>query len=168
MSSLRKSRGKWYIRLRLAGRKEKVFPTFTGDERVAKARLREFQSNEWKVRAGIMAESELEQVKMGEAEKRFLVHCKHTGLRPKTIISYELALKDLRKVFPQSFPVKTLTTKHINEMRKKLLKQERTFKDGTKRKLSASTVNIRLRNIKAFLNWLVREKHLATPKQYFL
>jgi len=161
MAGLRKMRGKYYIRLRLAGKKEKLFPTFTTIEREAKARLKEFENNEWKVRAGLLADSELEIINMGEAEKRFIAHCKNTGLRLKTIDSYELALKDLKKVFPRSFPVRKLSTEHINELRDKLLKQERTLKDETKRKLSHNTVNIRLRNVKAFLNWLVREKHLS-------
>ena len=161
MSSIRKMRGKYYIRLRLAGRKEKLFPTFTGDERIAKARLKEFQKDEWKVRAGLMAESELENINMGEAEKRYIAHCKNTGLRPKTIVSYELALSDLQKVFLKSYPIRKISTEHVNELRDRLLKQERVLKDETILKLSPNTVNIRLRNVKAFLSWLVREKYLS-------
>jgi site-specific recombinase XerD len=165
MASLRKMRGKYYIRLRLAGKKEKLFPTLTGDERLARARLKEFEKDEWKVRAGLMAESELEDIKMGEAEKRFIAHCKNSGLRPKTIVSYELALSDLEKVFLKSYPISKISTEHINELRDKLLKQEKPSKKDTKEKketLAHSTVNIRLRNIKAFLGWLVREKYLST------
>jgi integrase/recombinase XerD len=160
MASLRKMRGKYYIRLRLSGKKEKVFPTLTGDERLAKARLKEFEKDEWKVRAGLLAESELEEIKMAEAEKRFIAYCKNKGLRPETITSYELALDDLEQVFPLSYPIKKLSTERISEFREKLLKQKQKHKKDKKLKLSHNTVNIRLRSIRAFLAWLVREKYL--------
>ncbi len=79
MSGLRKMRGKYYIRLRLAGRKEKLFPTFTSNEREARARLKEFEKDEWKVRAGLLADGELEEIKMAEAKKRFIAYCKNKG-----------------------------------------------------------------------------------------
>ncbi len=159
MAGLRKMRGKYYIRLRLAGRKEKLFPTFTTIEREAKARLKEFEKDEWKVRAGLLNEGELEEIKMSEANKRFITYCKNKGLRPKTIDSYELALDDLEKVFLKGFPIRKITTEHINALRDKLLKQKRSKE--SKETLAHSTVNIRLRNVKAFLGWLVREKYLS-------
>jgi len=159
MAGLRKMRGKYYIRLRLAGRKEKLFPTFTTIEREAKARLKEFEKDEWKVRAGLLDDAELEEIKMAEAKKRFIAYCKNKGLRPKTIDSYELALNDLEKVFLKGFPIRKLTTEHINALRDKLLKQKRSKE--SKQTLAHSTVNIRLRNVKAFLSWIVREKYLS-------
>lgn len=165
MAGLRKMRGKWYIRLRLHGFKEKLIPTLTGDERIARARLKQFEAEEWKVRAGIMEASELESISMRQAEKRFIDYCKNTGLRPKTIESYELALEDLKKIFKPSFPIRKISTQHINDVKDMLLKKERVLKDKTKRKLSHNTINIRLRNIGAFLGWLTREKYILLRPQ---
>jgi site-specific recombinase XerD len=171
MATLRKLRGKYYIRIRMAGQKEKLIPTKTGDERTAKRRLKAVQEREFLIRAHLLAENELVPLSLAEAEKKYRSYCEHKGLRPQTLISYKKVLTNFKDVINPTFPVKGLGQKQVSSFIKYLKEKKIIIKDEKKpgpeveKYLSNNTININLRSIQAFLNWLEKEKYiLEAPK----
>jgi integrase/recombinase XerD len=149
MASLRKLKGKWYVRVRFNNAKEKLIPTYSGDERIAKQKLRLIQDKEFLVKAKLLEEFELEPLTLRDAKEKFLAYCKRKNLRVGTIDSYTTSIENLFNILKPSGSVRTLTNQTIHKLQDHL----------TGRKLKETSININLRSIRAFSNWLFREKH---------
>ena len=153
MASLRKLKGKWYVRVRLNNMKEKLIPTGTGDERIAKQKLRLVNDKEFLVRARLVDEFELEPLTLREAKEKFIQYCKRKNLRSNTIDSYSTSIENLFQVLPPSGSVRTLSNHVIQRLLDHL--KERGLKENS--------ININLRSVRSFCNWLHREKYILEP-----
>ena len=153
MAGLRKLKGKWYVRVRLPNTREKLIPTGSGDERIAKQRLRLVQEKEFLVKARLMDEFELDPLTLREAKDQFLAYCGRKNLRPSTVKSYTTSMDNLFLVVNPSASVRVLNKGIIQKLQENLIK----------RKLKGNSININLRSVRAFINWLHREKYLPAP-----
>ena len=148
MAALRKLKGKWYIRVRLPNSREKLIGTGTGDEREAKRLMKMVQEKEFMVKAKLVEEFELEPLTLREAKDRFKAYCKRKNLREETIRSYTSSLENLFLVIRPSASVRTLNKQVLQKLQDNL----------SDRDLKESSININLRSVRAFINWLHREK----------
>ncbi len=142
MAGLRKLRGKWYIRVFLPGGKEKLVPTKTGDRKLAEARKRQIEEQEFLVKAKLAEGLDRATTTLQDATKEYLKDC-GSRLRPKTCITYDLALRDLKACWGNP-DLRKITPAHITSLRQYL-----------SARLNPTSTNIHLRAIKTFLNWLV-------------
>ena len=95
MASLRKRRGKWYIRIRFNGR-EKIIPTHTSIKRDAEIQLKQFQLNETQVKLGLQESLVYDRITLQDCIRYFqLNYIAEKGIEQSTMDSYKLALKDL-------------------------------------------------------------------------
>jgi site-specific recombinase XerC len=163
MASLVKKRNKYYIRVRLKGGKEKTIPTQTGNRREAERRLRLVQDNEILMKANLQAEADLENLELEEAVNRFIKDRKSNGIRQSTIDSYELALDNLKDANTPSLQVSMLSKKHIQKMVEML--HSKKIRD-TKETVKDSTINIRIRSVNAFTNWLFQQGNILAPIKF--
>jgi len=157
MASLVKKRQKWYVRIRLPGCKERTFPTKTGNRRQAEQFLQVFQQKEALLKARLITEAELEDLDLEDAVNRFIRECKLNGRRPTTINSYQLSLNNLVDANSPRLPVKSLSKKHFQKMVNML--HEKKIGE-TKKKLKDNTINIRIRSVNTFMNWLHKEGYI--------
>lgn len=157
MATLVKKRNKYYVRIRLPGGKEKTFPTKTGNRRAAEQFLQVFQQKEALLKARLITEAELEDLDLQDAVDRFIRECKLNGRRPTTINSYQLSLDNLVDANSPSLPVKSLTKKHFQKMVAVLHKKKI---GDTNKKLKDNTINIRIRSVNTFMNWLYKEGYI--------
>ena len=163
MASLVKKRNKYYIRVRLPGGRERTIPTQTGNLREAERRLRLIQDKEIMFKARLISEAEIEDLELQDAVNRFIRDRKLNGIRQSTIDSYELALDNLKDANTPSLQVSMLSKKHIQKMvemlhKKKIGDTEETIKD--------STINIRIRSVNAFTNWLFQQGNILAPIKF--
>ncbi len=142
MAGLRKLRGKYYIRVYLPGGKEKLLPTKTNDKRLAEAYKRKIEEREFLVRAKLAEDLEIDQECLFEATDEFLKDCK-VRLRETTYESYRLAMDNLRKCWG-NISIREITAAHYTRLKQFLASW-----------LKPGAVNVRLRSIRTFLNWLV-------------
>lgn len=142
MAGLRKLRGKYYIRLRLPNGKEKLIPTKTGDRRLAEARKRLVEEREFLVKARLIEDLLKTDERLFKVAGEFLASCR-TRLRPSTCRSYGQALRRLKECWGD-IPIREITGKHVQSLTPYL-----------SARVNPTTVNINLRSIRAFLNWLV-------------
>jgi len=157
MATLRKINNKYYVRMRLPGGKEKTISTGTGNRREAERKLKLVQDNLFLLKAGLKSESELEDLDLQDAVNRFIKDRKLNGLRQTTIDSYELSLNNLVDAHSPVVPVSLLTKNHMKKMVQVL--HEKKIRD-TKKKLSDTTINIRIRSVNAFTKWLLTEGYI--------
>ena len=153
MATLRKIGNNYYVRIRLPGGREKTVSTGTGNRREAEQFLKLAQENLFLVKLGLKKESELEDLELQDATKRFIRERKLKGLRKTTIDSYDLALKNLVAVNGPRLPVTSLTKDHLQKMVAKL----------KEKKLADHTINIRIRSVNAFTSWLLSEEYIQKP-----
>ena len=142
MAGLRKLRGKYYVRVYLPGGKEKLLPTKTGDRKRAEAFRRQIEEREFLVKAKLAESLDQTIATLQDATKEYLKDC-DSRLRPKTCITYALALRDLNACWGNS-DLRKITPAHITSLRQYLSSR-----------LNPTSTNIHLRAIKTFLNWLV-------------
>ena len=156
MAGLRKLRGKWYIRFHYSENgksKEKLLPTGTSDKKVAEIERRKIEKQEISIKQHILDQQMLiDQVTtkptIKKLTKSYLRHCKVRGLSPKTIRSYKHSLDDFIAVCGNK------TTDQLErKLHYKLLEKLTDHYHPT-------TANIRIRSIKAFLNWLVETEEI--------
>jgi site-specific recombinase XerD len=156
VARLRKLKGKWYVRVRLPNTKEKLIPTGSGDERIAKQRLRLVQEKEFLVKAKLMDEFELDPMTLRESKEQFLAYCRRKNLRPGTLKSYTTSIDNLFMSVTPFSSVRVLNKGIIQKFQEDLIK----------RKLAGNSININLRSVRAFTNWLLREKYLPHQIEY--
>ena len=152
---LRKVRGIFYIRERGVHRKEKITSTRTRNRREAELILQRYiqqneaRNNGYKGRFVGLAPT------FREVRDEFISDCERNGLRPQTLYSYERSLDNLSEIFPYSYQ-----TIHLNEG---TIRQftDRLKSTGKKGKRKSSSVNVNLRSVRTFLNWLYERKYIS-------
>jgi|SaaInlStandDraft_4_1057021.scaffolds.fasta_scaffold29246_2 site-specific recombinase XerD len=149
MASLRKRRGKWYIRIRFNG-KEKCIPTHTSIKRDAEIQLKQFQLNETQVKLGLQESLVYERITLNDCIQYFEVNYPaEKGIQSSTMDSYRLGLKDLADCF--SYIRKY---SELNEQQFPALVAYLTSR------YNPTTVNIRLRGIRTFFNYIVSKGYI--------
>lgn len=148
MATMRKIKGRYYIRIFSKGR-VKSFATGTGDKTKAKKKLKEIKEREYEFKAGMNDRILIDGPKdLAECIEIYLKSCSKR-LALKTVKCYSVALEHLQSAF---------RAYNIDEIRS--TDQERLFKEFEKRNYNPTTININLRGVRAFFNWLV-ENELA-------
>lgn len=152
MASLRKLKGKWYVRIFYSG-KEKIIPTYTSIRRDAEITLRKYQENEQEVKLRL-AESLLESSVTVEACIKYFNtnYQSEKGITDSTYEFYKLSLRDFRGCFKSKTCINNLTKRDYSKLVIYLNNQK--YRD--------TTVNIRLRGIRAFLNYLLEKDMIKT------
>jgi integrase/recombinase XerD len=150
MATLVKKHNKYYIRVRLPGGKEKTIATQTGNKREAERRLRLVQDKEILLKAKLITEAEMEDLELQDAVTRFIKERKINGRRPATIKSYQRVLDCLVETNSPRLLVNSIAIKNIRKMIDHLHNQ----------KLSDTTVNIYIRSVNSFSNWLFQEGYI--------
>ncbi len=154
MAGIRKLKGKWYVRVRYLG-KEKLIPTFTSIKKDAEIVLRKYQLNEWEVKLNF-AENLIEQnITIKVCVQYFYTHYQtERGVTDSTMKAYKLAIGNFIDCF-----------KHISKINE-LTKQHYPFLvDYLKRQYNPITVNIRLRGVRTFLNY-IEDKEIIRKKPF--
>ena len=157
MASIVKKRDRYYARIIYndsnGKRREKTFSLMTKQETVAKQKLPEVQQREDLFKAGQIT---LKQVVNGDIERSmpltedFIEHQKLMGRSPGTIELYNTTFK--------------ITEQIVNLRNPELLKRDdfkvlvTTLKNIYE---NNHTINIHLRNIRAYLNWLLNEGKIS-------
>lgn len=143
MASKRKLKGKWYIRVRYNG-KEKLIPTYTSIERDANILLRQFKLNEQEVKLGLSEHLLYQKLTIEDCIKYFKRNYKtEKGIEQSTMDSYNVALNDFENCFSY--------TNNFYDIVKSDYPALVTY---LSLRYNKTTVNIRLRGIRAFLNYL--------------
>ena len=163
MASLVKKRNKYYVRSRRPGGKEITIPTKTGNRREAERLLKIYNEREFLVNARLMKESELVILDLQDAVSRFIRDRKINGIRQSTIDSYQLSLDNLVDANTPSLQVSMLSKRHIQKMVEML--HEKKIRD-TKKTIKDSTINIRIRSVNAFTNWLFQQGNILAPIKF--
>ena len=142
MAGMRKLKGRWYVRVFLDNGREKLLPTKTGDKKQAESFKRRIEEREFLVKAKLAEGLSRTATGLSEAVEEYLSDCR-SRLRHETYLNYELALKNLKSCWGD-LDLRQLTALHFTTLRKYLTAR-----------VSTTSVNIRLRAIRAFLNWVV-------------
>jgi len=145
MASMRKLRGKYYIRVKVDG-KEKLLPTGTGNKTDAEKQLRRIKKHEIEIKQKLR--DELEELKnrmtIADGINYFIKNVKsERGLKETTISTYKLATGNFKDCLGKVIYFENLTPDHYPELLTYL-----------QDKYNTTTTNIRLRGIRAMLNYL--------------
>ena len=151
MAGLRKLKGKFYARINYivdGKRKEKLIPLHTKQEAKARRLLPDIEQREKLFKSGVIG---IEQITGNEIPKNqplideFIEYKKlEQNISDKTIILYNYALDTFMEIF-QGRNIRLLQKQDY----KRFLEQMRI------KYPNSNTINIRLRSIKSFLNWMV-------------
>ena len=154
MAGLRKRRNQLYARVkwRVDGRQvEKNIPLKTCCPAEANIRLKVVNISEDLIKAGKQisfpwqndeGKTKLIQFNLKQAQEEWLQSLRINRISEGTIEIYSSAIKNLIQFCGAKKPVKSIKFKDIDNLKKKLAH------------LSVTTVNMRLRAIRTFLNWL--------------
>ncbi|RKY52697.1 MAG: hypothetical protein DRP89_07290 [Candidatus Neomarinimicrobiota bacterium] len=150
MAGLRKLRNKYYVRVWIDG-KEKLLPTGTSIKHDAEKKLRKIQHEEIEIKQRIRNElSDLQsRITIQDGINYFLKNVgKERNLQKTTLYTYSLAMKDFKECFKHLITFDQLSKKHYSNLL-----------DYLQNRYNSTTVNIRLRSVRAMLNYL-HEKEL--------
>ena len=147
MAGMRKLKGKWYIRVYLPDGREKLLPTRTGDRKLAEGYKRKIEEREFLVRARLADIVLQASVTLFDAIKEYLKEGQSRNM-PETHRTYPKAMADLKACW-SNLSLAQITPQHLSILQQTL-----------SARLSPTTVNIRLRTIRAFLNWAVNSGRL--------
>mgnify|MGYP003971587769 CR=1 FL=1 len=151
MASLRKVNGIWRIRIRYNGR-ERTISTHHSNRRDAEKILRKYQLNEQEVKLGLAEHLIDQNLTIKECNNYFFQNYpKEKGITSSTMYSYKYALRDFESCFT-----------HIKRFRELKGLHFPTLVDFLRGKYSETTVNIRLRGIRTFLNYLVEKEFIKS------
>jgi len=151
MASLRKLKGKWYVRIRYNG-KEKLIPTYTSLRRDAEITLRKYQQNEQEVKLNLAQHLLDSQITIKDCAKYFERNYKtEKGITQSTMDSYSLAIKDFQICFSGFKSINDLNNRHFP-----------ILVDYLQARYNETTVNIRLRGIRVFLNYLLEKDFIKS------
>jgi len=154
MASIRKLRGKWYVRIRFQG-KEKLIPTHTKIQRDAEIILRKYQQNEQEVKLNLTDSLIERNITILYCIDYFTHHYQiERGITDSTMNSYKLALDDFIRCF-----------RHIERMNELNKQHYPILIDYLKRRYNPTTVNIRLRGIRTLLNY-IEDKEIIRKKPF--
>ena len=151
MASLRKLKGKWYVRIRYNGN-EKVIPTYHTNRRDAEIILRKYQQNEQEVKMNLSLHIVDQNLTIKDCVEYFIKnYSRETGITASTMKSYKYAIGDFENCFNHIKRFRELNSQHFS-----------ILVDYLKRQYSDTTVNIRLRGIRAFLNYLLEKEYIKS------
>jgi len=163
MVGLRKLKGKYYARIYLPDRREKLISLGTGHIREASVRRTQVEQHEAELRAGLnvvfpwqtgKAFSEVRHYTLNDAVSDFLKARAGDGIRESTLKIYEVGLLRFQKAVGKRLPVDRLDLEQIDKFR--------IYYQG---KIRPETININLRSIRVFLHWLKdRNKIDSVPR----
>jgi len=154
MAGLRKLKGKYYIRLWIDG-KEKILPTGTAIVTDAERQLRKIQRQEVEIKQRIRQEIDEvnRRLTIAAGVDYFLKNVQaERGLRNATLVCYKKALVDFQNCFAAIPTFDNLNRSNFPELVAYL--EER---------YNPTTVNIRLRGIRAMLHYLVDKELIKLP-----
>ena len=160
MARLRTVKENYYARIRHTGINEITIPLKTKMYKDALLRLKEVELYEPLIINGENiefvwqsgAETKIKELSLESTKDEFIEWKRNEYLRPSTIKSYELALNHFISIIGKSKPIRGISNDDIQEFKKSC--RENKYK--------VTTINIRLRSIKVFLNWLKNEKEWIT------
>jgi len=156
MASLLKRRGVWYSRVRwseLSKRVERQIPLRTNDKTVAHKRNREVSRYEKDISKGIdfnfswmhEGKTEVKELTLIEALTDWIERRKkQPDIRKATVQINENSIDHLFRSIPKKTPLKSITTKHMDKFKDKLIDKG----------LSKTSINIHLRSVKAFFRYV--------------
>lgn len=149
MAGLRKLKGKYYSRIWYKNdkgkRKEKVIPLHTKSKRRANNLNKEIEKQEKAFKQGIISLDDIRVKPPSDLDQiidDFLHYLKVNDRSPKTVSLYRLALDTFSEIF-QDKDIELLGKQDYTEF---LSKMKKRYPCNT-------TCNIRLRSVRAFLNW---------------
>lgn len=142
MAGMRKLKGKWYIRVYLGNGKEKLLPTKTGDKKQAEVYRRQIENREFLVRSRLAEKVSYTSDRLSEVIGAYMKDCR-ARLRRSTCDSYQLALDNLMACWGD-IQIDRITPEHLS-----------SFRQYLSARLNPTATNIRLRSVRAFLNWMV-------------
>lgn len=143
MATLRKLSGKYYIRMWQNG-KETTLPTNTSRKEIAEQLLKRVNENIIEVKLRLKDESEIQKKTIRECLDYFFKNYKtEKAITKTTLYSYKQALTDFENAF--------IAYEFIQDIKRK---DYPLLLDYLKTRYKATTVNIRLRGIRVFLNYL--------------
>jgi len=149
MAGMRKMKGKYYVRVRNNG-KEVLLPTGTGYKRDAEKVLRKIQQQELEVKQRLRSEIDGASTKVTilDGIKYFEKNVgPERNLQKTTIYTYKLGTGNFKECFKSIKTFADLEKKHFSVLVNYLQK-----------KYNNTTVNIRLRSIRAMLNYLFEKE----------
>jgi len=150
MASMRKLKGKFYIRVFYNG-KEKLVPTHTGIKRDAEILLRKVIQNESEVKLGLSQSFLEKSITVESCIKYFKANYKtERNITESTSKAYDVALNDFKNCFGVRTQINSLTNRDHTKLIM-YLKGEG---------YSDTTINIRLRGIRAFMNYLTDKGYI--------
>ena len=151
MASLKKRNNKYYVRIRSNGL-DKLIPTFTGIKRDAEIILRKYQLNETEVKLHLAESLLTSSVTIVKCIQFFNTNYKtEKGITESTKKSYKNALQDFEDCFTSKRSISSLQ-KRDNSLLVSYLNS----------RYNETTVNIRLRGIRLFLNYLIEKDMIKT------
>ena len=143
MASMRKMRGKWYIRIFYNG-KEKIVPTYTTIKRDAEIILRKYQQNEQDIKFNLAHNLLDQELTIDDCIKFFKQNYRtEKGIEQSTMSMYNLALRDFQNCFS-----------YLSNFYAIKKPDYPALVEYLSSRYNKTTVNIRLRGIRAFLNYL--------------
>ncbi len=167
MIGLRKLKGLYYARVYLPRpgyrSKEKLISLKTDNKREAAIRRVEVQRYESELKAGMEYTfpwhngnglSEVVRLTLDQANKQYIKARKTDGIRNSTLELYKLSLNHFSGVVGLKTPVELINYQHIEKFKEKFITN-----------YSDTSVNMYLRSIRPFLNWLHDRGEIKTiPK----
>ena len=168
MARLKPRRGRWYARiiwyLSNGKQKEKQVPLRTSSEGLAEERLVLVNKVESKIKNGmefsfpwLNDEGIIKVIRksIGDVIADFIMFKQLQGLANSSINRVMNTLPNFAAFMGISFPITSVTSKHINGKNSYV---EYCF--NKKKPMTKASVNLELRNLKTFLKWCVENEHL--------
>lgn len=159
---LRMLKGIWYIRYnRGEGRKEKLKSAGTKDRAEAERILEQFIRDHEALQHDYSGKYSGMSPTFRETSDMFLEDCKRRDLRPATRNSYKISLENLSEIIPYPAKVNQFNEEVLRQFTDSLRERVRP-KEGTTERRAAS-INVNLRSVRTFINWLY-ERHYIPRK----
>ena len=153
--TLRKIRGFFYIRERNPGQKEKITSTRTRSRKEAEIALERYNQEREARENGYQGDYSGMSPTLRQTSDLFLEDCTRNGLRQETLRSYTFSLDNFSRVFPYSLQVSYLSNEVIRQF------TDHLKHSGIKGKRAATSVNVNLRSVRVFLNWLYERRFIS-------
>ena len=176
MASIRKMRNKWYARVvwRVNSKKKEIqIPLKTSSLTAARERLKSVINEEANIKDGITQSfefkskfrwlnpegtSKYKSLTLGDIIPQYLKN-RHCDVRQSTADRDRVSLKQLTDFLGENKPVEELSYKDI-EGSKGLIQHLRNKPNKGKQGYADSGINITLRHLKIFFNWLYKKERL--------
>ena len=168
MATLKKRRERWYVRVLWydsnGRQKEKQIPLRTSSKMIARERLAVVNKVESDIKDGmsfsfpwLSQEKTVKVIRMslGDVIVEYITFKQLQGLTDSSIQRLKNTLNNFTDFMGISFPIASVTSKHINGKNSYV---EYCF--NKKKPMTKASVNLELRNLKTLLKWCVESEHL--------